>query len=81
MHHIFTDITDSDVCLRKYVRRLKEEGKRQREELKGGREDCRMRRCRKGGVWRWHRLKEEDVQTVWLSELPVVGFPLYRLAL
>lgn len=32
-------------------------------------------------VWRWHRLEEEDVQTVCLSELPMVGFPLYRLAL
>lgn len=65
--------------VRKARRLEEEERKSQKEELKGAREG------EWGGVgeeeWRWHRLKEQDVQRVCLSELPVVGFSLYRQAL
>lgn len=69
--------------MRRHKRRLEEEeegrkmgGKEGKgAEKKGGtgEEECE--------VWRWHRLEAEDVQRVCLSELPMVGFPLYRLAL
>lgn len=62
--------------MRMYVRRQEERAKRKEGRLQN--EEVQEKRS---GVWRWQSLEEEDVQRVCLTELPMVGFPVYRLAL
>lgn len=59
----------------------KEQGGEGRAERREGRLQNEEVQEKRSGVWKWPRLEKEDVQRVCLSELPMVGFPLYRLAL